>query len=800
LDANSEGSSALEKLVNSYTGLGAPILFSCRQKELQWWSFTTKGAELEGTVPAAQIANFFNKHHKEFAPESIHRAKTLGRFDSQYQLTFVDIGLMPVLEERMGEELAKLMKRMLNALHSELGRPDIDKQLGQWLFQSAFWLLGAKILKDKQVPGFKTLDFEDVGQVFKKICRHYKAKRVPEGTTKRKKQAIKAAAEIVKDFSSLANMTIESLAYVYENTLITKDIRKALGIHATPPYLVDYIVWQLVSWIEKIPTNDRVVLEPTCGHAPFLVSSARMLREMIGEENAKKRHDYLKERLVGVELDDFAREIARLSLTLADVPNPNGWKLIGADVYKGQALSDAARKATILLCNPPFQDFSAQEQTTYMDEGVKLRHFNKAAEVLGRTLPYMSVGSVFGIIVPQGFLHTQSLGPLRELIVNQFELSEICALPENVFYTARHKSAVMLGRKLKSADKTMMSRFTTRFRRVERWDLNKFKNHYGAVTEVVPQSKFFVAHNYELRLRMLRNVWDYCQRFSRLGDIAEVGKGLEYKGMDLPVNKPTVSKSKFQGGIRGFARFDSAVKLTGLPSLWWMSLNPLVIRRLGRGMPTDSARIILNSARVGSGPWRLKALLDVKGRAITNRFMAIEPRTDEWSLDVLWAILNSPFSNAYAYCNCYERDNLVGIIESLPLPEHNSNLLERLTNLVREYFRMYHESIDVLKSGVEQAAQKMLTIDAEVMHLYNLPPRLERQVLDLFDGWERKGVDFKFERYFLKGFESFIPLHEYLSEEYQRSTVSFVNQWVEEVRSPGIIDALTLAEEAFKED
>ena len=58
----------------------------------------------------------------------------------------------------------------------------------------------------------------------------------------------------------------------------------------------------------------------------------------------------------------------------------------------------------------------------------------------------------------------------------------------------------------------------------------------------------------------------------------------------------------------------------------------------------------------------------------------------------------------------------------------------------------------------------------------------------------------KFDRYFPKGFESWIPLHEYLSEEYQRSTPSFVNEWVEKNRSPEVIKALEIAVEEFKED
>ena len=99
----------------------------------------------------------------------------------------------------------------------------------------------------------------------------------------------------------------------------------------------------------------------------------------------------------------------------------------------------------------------------------------------------------------------------------------------------------------------------------------------------------------------------------------------------------------------------------------------------------------------------------------------------------------------------------------------------------------------------KEAKRRMLAIDAEVMRLYDLPPKLEWQVLNLFDGHKRKGVDFDFDRYYPEGFESWIPLHEYLSEEYQRSTPSFVKKWVEEVRSPELIKALEIAMEAFEE-
>jgi len=793
---------SFEELVTSHRGLGAPILFVCCREELQWWSFTTQRPRLEDKVSAGKIGNFFQEHHKEFAPESIYRAKTLGRLDPQYQLSFVDVGLMPLFEHEMGNHLSRLIKRMCDALHNELGKPKIDEDWGRWLFQSVFRLLAGKILTDKKVPEFSDLNLEDISGTLRKVHNHYSSEQRPEKVTQRQEKGLKETAKLLKEFGSLRHLTIESLAYVYENTLITKDIRKALGIHATPSYLVDYIVWQLVSWIEEIPQENRMVLEPTCGHAPFLISAARLLREMIDESDPKKRHDYLKNHLVGVEVDSFAREIARLSLTLADVPNPNGWQLIPADVYKGQALSDAARKATILLCNPPFQDFTTEEQDRYRDEGVKLHYFNKAAEVLARTLPYMPTGAVFGVILPQGFLHALGPAPLRQLIVKQFELSEICALPENVFYAAGHKSTIILGRKVVDAKKLYVSKRKIRFKRIQKWDLNEFEDRYYAPTKEVLQSRFDAPPTYDFRVQMLEDVWKYGEHFPFLAKVADVGRGLEYKSKSLPKGTRTIDTRRFAGSIPGYDKFARDIKLTETPKLFWMNLAPEVISRPRWGTQIGTPQILLNSLRVGDGPWRLKALIDSKGRPVTTRFIVIRPKTEEWSLKVLWAILNSPLANAYAYCKSLERNNQTTMVRHIPLPDCDASSFDHLEKLVQEYF-LSSSSDKVLRLQTENKNAKkiqMLGIDAEVMRLYDLPPRLERQVLDLFDGWPRKGVDFEFERYFPKEFESWIPLHEYLSENYQRSTVSFVNKWVEEVRSPEIIKAFEITEEAFKED
>ena len=54
-------------------------------------------------------------------------------------------------------------------------------------------------------------------------------------------------------------------------------------------------------------------------------------------------------------------------------------------------------------------------------------------------------------------------------------------------------------------------------------------------------------------------------------------------------------------------------------------------------------------------------------------------------------------------------------------------------------------------------------IDAEVLRLYELPPALERDLLDYFTGWRRADVPFNQERYFPEGFDEPISLSDLIA-------------------------------------
>ena len=237
-----------------------------------------------------------------------------------------------------------------------------------------------------------------------------------------------------------------------------------------------------------------------------------------------------------------------------------------------------------------------------------------------------------------------------------------------------------------------------------------------------------------------------------------MGKGLEYRGRGLPEGAITYSENRFARAKRGFVRFDTGLQLHEMPKLSWMNLDEDVIRRPGSGTTINVPQVLLNYAPVSRGPWRLKALIDRTGRPVTSRFIAVRPTHANWSLEVLWALLNSPVANAYAYTHMSKRDNPPGGIRQIPVPDAES--FEAVEDAAADY-------LDAAENGASNAhlQELLLRVDIEILKLYSLPVELERALLDLFSGYERRGVPFTQTRYFPSELEHPIRLSDFVEYE-----------------------------------
>jgi hypothetical protein len=782
-----------EQKVAQVLPLGAPVVFVDMGNVLQWWRQGTKKPQLKEQIETRQVERFFDERAQEFSPHRVYRAKTVGALQLGEQLDFVDVGLLPLVEGKAGEKLGALIKRVIDDMEEALGALAKSQDGGKKMFRSAFWLLAAKILRDKGVPSFKSIDIEDVQGVFDRVGRHYGQKdRIP--LDRRWKNALAYSAKSIAEFAHLGNLSTEALAYLYENTLISKPVRKELAIHSTPPYLIDYIVWQLEPWIRELPAGKIRAFEPACGHAGFLVAVARLLREIHCKMTDAARSRFLRKALHGVDIDVFALEIARLSLTLSDVPNPNGWELERADIFAPNILSEGASKATILLMNPPYSRFTPKEESRYNTFDPGLTYRDKATETFARALKALPFGGVFGLVAPQGILHAKEAQELRRFLSCECELLEIGLFPDKVFEFSDMETTILLGRRLTVGSKATGG---VRYQRVREKDMETFRRSYAPTPRQIEQSRFSLDPSFNMTVPDLEEVWTACQGIACLDDIAVVQQGFSFVGeSEIAGGTVTSSDKSFHGCVEGFTKFKPNLMLHELPSLKYVNLSPEAIATKRGGTVTETPQVLLDYARVSRGPWRMKALIDRKGHAVTSNFVTVRPRLASGPLEFLWALCNSPVANAYMYTHTMKRHNLVGELNKIPIPRGSLRDIETVAGLVNDYLA----AVTCCCPNLEICSGALLRVDAEVLRLYDLPPRIERQLLDLFAGYRREGVPFPFDRYYPEGFRPSIPLHIYLSAEYARSTAGELRRQWKPVKSAAVLAALGSAVDAFSEE
>lgn len=783
------GQPAGDSDIASLRPLGAPLVFACLRDHFQFWKQGASRPTFVRRLTLRELPRFFEENRENLAPGSIYRAKVWGRLEHRFQLDFVDAGLMPLVEEEAGRKLTELIERVVAGMKRQLGWSDVSDADGRWLLKSTFWLLAAKILQDKEVPHFVRLNLTDVEEVYRRLANHYNSQNprpVPVGS-RAKREALVAAAERIQGFGHCGCVSTEALAYLYESALIDRVTRSRLGTHSTPTWLVDYVVGRLRSWIEEIPVGDRRVFEPACGHAAFLISAMRLLTEILPDGWHDSRRTYLRRRLQGIEIDPFALEIARLSLTLADVPNPNGWALTEGNMLCEGRIEDGIRKARIVLGNPPFENFDTKERRPGWLP-------NKAAETFRRVVECLPQGGVFGFVLPQTFLHSKQGAPVRETLLREYEIAEISLFADKVFRYGESESAVVIGRRLPRA---LSRTYRVRFQRIREGQIAPFSRTYEpGITESVSSERLAKSSSSSLFVPDLVAVWDALSGLPSLREFAHVGQGLAHKSEKNPtlprrtikVSPVTVAGVDLTPGFAGWAEQQMTHEL---PTEVWLNLGPATIGCARSGTATGIPQVLLNYACISREAWRLKALIDERGHPVTSRFHVVRPGSNGPSIRVLWAILNSPLGNAYAYSMLGKRDVLAGTMREMPVPDFTISDLDRLERAVEAYldaargiridgaperrrrkkdrrqkvmFADTEHGDTVANDGlIEQLKVLHWRIDAEVLRLYNLPADLERRVLELFTGIRRRGVPFDQTEYFPEGFTDLDRLSDLLA-------------------------------------
>lgn len=771
--------------VYEYRALGAPLVFEISDGKVIRYKFgrDVRPKEIE-RVRGRDIEEMFLTNRLDWKPESILRAKGLARTDEVIQLDFIDAGLMPALEGMIHRKLDRMLRDLLYDAATELhGRDRVLGDTMATLFRLVFRLLAAKILDDRDHPG--PWDESDSGKVLRYTNKYYGFED-QEVFLNIPNDVIQSIWDRLRSNFFFHNLSVDDLAYIYENTLITEETRKTYGIHSTPPSIAEYIVANLP--FDEIDINSRKILEPFAGHAIFLIAAMRRMRENLPLHwDEGQRHEYFVKRLIGIEKDDFAREVARLSLMLADYPNPDGWKLLGDDVFSMQGLGTLIDAANILLCNPPFEDFTSQEKRYYQSH---VKFVQKPAEILHRVLE--NPPHLLGFVLPRTFLHGDRYRSLRDEVARKYKEIELVALPGGVFVHSDAEGAILLAHDpnlTKSASVRVVTKWVSESGR------KNFVDYGQATMKTVNQIKRSPGKKeIEIWHDPLDELWARLDSNPKLGDIVEIHRGIEWSlSLRKSENhKRLISPTPKEGFSKGLETSRGKLEQFIIKDPVYLNTSKKYARGGARKFPWHEPKVIANAATAGRGPWRLTAAPDHEGLVCYQRLHGIWPKTDT-AIELIAAILNGPIANAFMYFNEGRRDNRIATMKRIPIPDL-TYIRERqdVLDLFNDYIRIMSginsseaNSEEFISHRSSYLTHLILNIDALVLQAYNLPPKLEKQLLDLFSGQSRP-VPFQFDRYFPTDFEAYVRLKEYIAPGFEEATAKSTLKRIKPISDPTI--------------
>jgi len=753
--------------------LGAPILFSIGKNDIGVWRVGAEGSpRLLERVNIDALPDLFRRNAARWQPQAVHRAKSLGQSHAAYQLDFVDLGLVPAIEHEVEEKLDRILKQVIERL---LKSP--DDQAEEAAFRITFRLLAAKILLDREHPDASAWHNAPVSRVLKGIETYYSLGRLSSSSAVPSASIVEAWA-ILRGAISFRNISSDSLAFVYENTLVTADTRRRFGTHSTPRQVAEYVVDRLD--LAQFDLKNLTIFEPFTGAGSFLVAALRRLRDLLpGNLSGKQRHAFLVPRIQGVDIDAFACEVATLSLILADYPNANGWKIEADDLFRPTALLQKAAAAKVVLCNPPWEDFDTAEREQYAEMASK--SFSKPMAVLRTVLDAKPQAIAF--VLPRGFLRQQQYGGLRQLVADLYGRVELTSLPDRIFQRAGFEAALLVASERRPESESGFTKLVSTV--VEDRDRMAFLTA-GKVTAERRRMKF--VRRGDLWIGQLDELWEHLERYPKLGAFADVHRGLQWRAQSAGV-----SRARQEGFKRGvFHPSDSLRQFEILQTVYLNTAEAAAYRLAPLRRPWSKPKVLTNVARLSRGPWRIAAACDRSGLVASQGFFGIWPTQQEVPVEGLEAIVNGPLTNAFLTEHSSNQHFTNELVKKIPMPKRG------VFDGIVEAAKSYRHALGALQGRALRPADAerslnrlLLNIDAEVLKAYDLPPRLERRLLELFRGHEHeRRVAHPFEGWIPAEFTAFIPLHEYLGPLVEHNR----GPWALDIFTPAPEDEVTLFE------
>ena len=230
-----------------------------------------------------------------------------------------------------------------------------------------------------------------------------------------------------------------------------------IGQYFTPRELVEFMVKMVA------PHHEARVLDPACGSGGFLLHALDYIRAQASDfyepdtpAHYTHWHDFAKERLFGIEVNDSIARVAKMNMIIHDDGHSNvigNDALIDFDTLYTQHRDFQKETFDLILTNPPFGAVVKKVESPYLED-YELGKGNASQKTeilfLERCFDFLKPGTgKLAIILPDGILTNSSLQYVRDYIEGRFQLLAVVSLPQTAFshYGAGVKTSILFLRK-----------------------------------------------------------------------------------------------------------------------------------------------------------------------------------------------------------------------------------------------------------------------------------------------------------------------------------------------------------------
>ena len=715
-----------QAFADGHRALGAPALFVIEGDHTSLWEIRgSEPSRRRERLPVEAVPRLFDRNKERWRPNKIHRAKSIGAVEPGYRLDFVDVGLLPAVEGEIHVKLGRL-------LFDTLAAASLPAHNGEALsFRDLFRLLAAKTLLDRRHAAALEWRADDPDSVLPGVESRYDLDREFAEPAPSRPESVAAAWEFLRRGFHLANIPPESLAYVYGEILTGPETMWRLGAHGAPRQLAEYAVSRLQ--LHRRNRDSLRVYEPFAGSASFLVSAIHRLRDLLPARwSDEERHEFMTGRVRGDGFGSAAREAAVLSLMLADYPNRNGWRIGEIDPFDGEFPASRMNGANIILCNPPFGNSARSATSGHPIPGDR---FSRPAVILDAALAARPAALAF--VLPRAFIRAREFLLQRKKVEELYADIEIVDLPEAISRHSGPASALLVAHTPARRDRSLVSLRSTE---IASGDCRTFLKN-GTVTVERSVERPPETPTGDLWVPELDPIWKYLATLPELGDTFKMRRGVRWKTdtethTDRAQRQNTVwAREKRPRSRRGLHSLRGAMQFALAESPVYLDVRAEKLQGNAVDLRWKDPKLIVNATGLSRGPWRVAAMLDESGFLLSQQFIGLWPRRSLSDSELLAfaAILNGPVVNAFLAIHSPAKRIRIADIRRVPVPSAN---LFRIGELVARYVGCLTGRTTSGKDN-ERVARLLTEIDALVLGAYDLPARLEKQLLGYFRGAKR---------------------------------------------------------------